>query len=184
MLEAAKLRGGAQVKLDKKALIMAAAVAALAILLGWLLARTPFEERRPAVGEMAPQLHLADATGRMVNLDDHLGGAVLINFWADWCPPCKDELKWFERVYADYRDRGLEIVAISIEDLEVRDVVGLDVSFPVAVANKRVIEAYGDISGVPVSFLVGRDGRIIRKVKRAWPEEQLRLALEAALSGR
>ena len=169
-------------KLNKKAIIIAVAVSALVALGGWFFTRMPFEERRPAVGEMAPQLHLADVTGSMMNLDDHLGGVVLINFWADWCPPCMDELQWFQSVYEDYRDRGLQIVAISIEDLQVKEAMGLNVSFPVAVANERVLEAYGNVSGVPVSFLVGRDGRIIMKVKRAWPEDRLRSVLEAALS--
>jgi peroxiredoxin len=164
-------------------LATAAAAAAIVALTAWLATRTPFDEQRPAVGTKAPELHLADLTGRMVNLEDHLGGAVLINFWADWCPPCMDELEWFERVYADYRGQGLEIVAISMDDIPVSQAMDIPVSFPVAVANERVLEAYGDVSGVPVSFLVGRDGRIIRKVKRAWPEESLREALEAALSG-
>jgi len=171
-------------KLNRKIIIAVSALSMLSALLGWFITRTPFEEQSPAVGAKAPQLHLADVTGSMVNLDDHLGGVVLINFWADWCPPCKDELKWFERVYSDHKDRGLEIVAISIEGLSLSEAAGLGVSFPVAGANERVLQAYGNVSGVPVSFLVGRDGRIIRKVRRAWPEDSLRSAIETALEGK
>jgi len=165
-----------------KLIIIATALIALGALAAWIVTRVPFDQQPPAVGTKAPQLHLADLSGSMVNLDDHLGGVVLINFWANWCPPCKDELQWFDSVYADYRDRGLEIVAISIEDLPVDVAMGLTLSYPVAVANQRVLQAYGDVSGVPVSFLVGRDGRIIRKVSRAWPEKDLRKALDEALA--
>ena len=168
-------------KISRRLLITATVAAVLAALAVYIAGRTPFEEQSPAVGEAAPELHLADVTGRMLSLDDLRGSVVLINFWADWCPPCMAELVWFEKVYSDYRDRGLHIVAISTGDITPGDAAGLGVSFPVAVINDRVRSSYGDVSDVPVSFLIGRDGRIIRKVRRAWPEDSLREELAAAL---
>jgi len=94
------------------------------------------------------------------------GKGVVLNFWASWCIPCKDEAPLLERVWQTYRDRGLVVVGVNIQDLEqearrfiaqtnptysnVRDVDG------------AVHRAYG-LTGVPETFFITRDGRIIRK---------------------
>lgn len=143
--------------------------------------RTPFEQRRPRVGDAAPAIDLASLSGQMVGLSEHRGKVVLVNFWASWCPPCKREFKWFQDVYDEYEDRGFAMVAVALDNVSAEDVNGLGITFPVVAANERVRKAYGDVSDVPVSFLVGRDGRIVRKVKKVYPEKALRRDVEAAL---
>lgn len=167
---------------DKRKLLAgtAIALAALALVL-YIATRTPFEEQAPAVGTLAPEFHLADMSGRMIDLGEYAGKVVLINFWADWCPPCRAELEWFERVYKDYRDRGLLIVAVSVDHISIEEAMKIEASFPVAIVNERVRKSYGGVSDVPRSFLIGRDGRIIKKTGRVWPEDTLRKELEAAL---
>jgi peroxiredoxin len=156
-------------------------VAALGVAYALHLAtRPPFEERPPAVGAPAPELHLADLTGSMVSLDALRGRVVLVNFFATWCPPCTDEFAWFERVYDEYGQSGFMVVAVSIDDVTRERAQGLGVSFPLARINDRVKEAY-DISGVPVSFLIGPDGRILRKINSTYSEDALRADVSAAL---
>jgi cytochrome c biogenesis protein CcmG/thiol:disulfide interchange protein DsbE len=158
--------------------ILSAALVAGSI---YFIKRTPFEERRPRVGDAAPEIQLAGLSGRMVSLADYRGGVVLVNFWASWCPPCKSELEWFEKVFEDYEDDGFAVVAVSLDEVSPELVMDLGIAFPVVVANDRVKEAYGGVSDVPVSFLVGRDGRVVKKVWKVYPEKTLRADVEAAL---
>jgi peroxiredoxin len=166
---------------SKNILIIVAVMAAAVALTIYLVKRTPFEERRPRVGDSAPEIQLGGLSGRMVSLADYKGEVVLVNFWATWCPPCKDELRWFEKVFEEYEDRGFTVIAVSIDDVTPEQVIDMGLLFPVAVANDRVKEGYGGVSDVPVSFLVGRDGRVLKKVRKVYPEDALRADVEAAL---
>ncbi len=143
--------------------------------------RIPFDEQKPAVGETAPVVALADLSGKMLRLADYRGKVVLLNFWASWCPPCKDEMPGFQRVLAALEERGFMVIGIAVNEVAPADVKELNLLFPVAVASERVVRDYGDIAHPPVSFLIGRDGKIIKKVKGVYPEQELKKDVEAAL---
>jgi thiol-disulfide isomerase/thioredoxin len=88
---------------------------------------------------------------------------VLLNFWATWCGPCRTEIPLFIELQNKYRNRGLQIVGISLDDDErtVRDYYRqLKMNYPVALGDANLAERYGGILGLPVSFVVGCDGRI------------------------
>ncbi|GAB4483784.1 MAG: TlpA disulfide reductase family protein [Thermodesulfovibrionales bacterium] len=167
-----------------KPLLAVAGVAIAAALYGayFYMNRTPFEQLKPAVGDTAPEISLADLSGRMVRLADLRGKVVLVNFWAGWCPPCKTELAEFQKVADRYESRGFAVVAVSINEVTPDIVRSLKISFPVINGSARVIKAYGDITNVPVSFLVGRDGKVVRKTNEVYPEQELVRDLEAALA--
>jgi len=145
--------------------------------------REPFEMQKPAVGEMAPALSAADLSGRMLRLADYRNKVVLVNFWAGWCPPCKDEMPGFQKVYLAYEDKDFAIIAVAINEVTPAEVKALGLLFPVVVANDRIKRDYGDIAFPPVSFLIGRDGAIIRKVKGVYSESDLKKDVEQALKG-
>lgn len=145
--------------------------------------REPFEQQKPAVGETAPLISVADLSGKMLRLADHRGKVVLLNFWASWCPPCKDEMPGFQKVYLQYEDKGFVVIGVAINEITTADVKALGLLFPVVMANDRVKRDYGDIANPPVSFLLGRDGRIIRKVKGVYSEDELRNDVQQALKG-
>jgi cytochrome c biogenesis protein CcmG, thiol:disulfide interchange protein DsbE len=155
----------------------------LAILLLTLAAcsREPFERQKPAVGETAPVISVSDLSGKMLRLADYRGKVVLVNFWASWCPPCKDEMPWFQKVYLENEDKGFVVIGVAINEITAADVKALGLLFPVVTANERVKHDYGDIANPPVSFLVGRDGRIIKKVKGVYSEDELRKDVQQAL---
>jgi peroxiredoxin len=145
--------------------------------------RQPFEEQKPAVGDMAPQISIADMSGKMLRLADYHGKVVLLNFWASWCPPCKDEMAGFQKVYLANEDKGFVVIAAAINEITVADVKSLGLLFPVLIANERVKHDYGDVANPPISFLIGRDGRIIKKVKNTYTESELKADVEKALKG-
>jgi peroxiredoxin len=154
--------------------------AVLSVYLG-LKARTPFAEKKPAVGEAAPAVSLADLNGAMVSLSELKGKVVLVNFWASWCPPCTDEMPGFEKVFGQYEARGFSVIGIAVDDVKLSLLRDLRITYPVVKTNDRVTRDYGDVTGVPQSFLVGRDGRIIKKINQFYPESELRTDVEAAL---
>ncbi|MFB3853031.1 MAG: redoxin domain-containing protein [Vicinamibacterales bacterium] len=103
--------------------------------------------------------------GRQVNLADLKGKVVLINFWATWCPPCRVEIPEFVDLQEKYRDEGLAVVGISVDD-PIESLASFasefDVNYEILVGRDRedVQEAFGPIMGVPTSFIIGRDGRV------------------------
>src|SRR5262245_45090021 len=68
------------------------------------------------IGKMAPDFELDTLDGKKVKLSDYRGKAVLLNFWATWCGPCKIEMPWFVDLQKQYKDQGLEIVGVAMED--------------------------------------------------------------------
>jgi thiol-disulfide isomerase/thioredoxin len=117
----------------------------------------------------------------MVNLSHYNGQVVLVNFWASWCPSCKTNMNGFQKVYYDYHDKGFVVIGIALDDISPSLISEIGITYPVVKTNKRVTESYGNIADVPVSFLIGGDGKIIKKVKKSYSEGSLRSDLQNAL---
>jgi thiol-disulfide isomerase/thioredoxin len=99
-------------------------------------------------------------------MDDYRGSPLLVNVWATWCDPCREEMPSLERLYREYRDRGLRVVAISIDDGGQVDLINEFVgehglTFDVLHDPKSAIMRQYPVRGVPQTFLVSRDGEII-----------------------
>ncbi len=121
-------------------------------------------QTRVSTGDKAPDFTLKTLEGKEVRLSDYKGKVVLINFWASWCPPCRAEMPLFEDVYKRYRDKGFEILAISTdvnEEAVHKFLKDIKVSFPILMDDGKVSEIYG-ITGLPTSYLLDRDGKVIR----------------------
>lgn len=146
--------------------------------------RVAFAGNKPALDEMAPEFSLKDLNGKNVRLSDFRGKVVLVNFWASWCPPCKMEIPGFQKIYAAYKDKGFTIVGISIDDVSPSFIRDMGMTYPVVMADDKVIRDYGNISGIPTSFLVGWDGRIIKKVMGMYFEGSLKSDVENALKNK
>ncbi|HXH05877.1 MAG TPA: TlpA disulfide reductase family protein, partial [Vicinamibacterales bacterium] len=128
-----------------------------------------------------------DMHGRSVRLSDYKGKVVLLNFWATWCGPCKVEIPALVDVYTRYRDKGLAVVGISVDDSPEqlrRFAQDYKMNYPVLVGRDRediVDEAYGPNWAIPVSFLISRDGRICRKHMGPLTKDQLERQVTALL---
>ena len=91
---------------------------------------------------------------------------MLLDFWATWCVPCRDEIPHFIELQNRYGDQGLQIIGVSMDDgpEPVRDFQkSFKMNYPVLMGNAKTGELYGGILGLPVSFLIGRDGRIVAR---------------------
>jgi cytochrome c biogenesis protein CcmG/thiol:disulfide interchange protein DsbE len=111
----------------------------------------------------APQMKLTDLNGQKVDLASYKGQVVLVDFWATWCDPCRAEIPHFIQLQDKYRDQGLQIIGISMDDgpKPVREFSQeFKMNYPVAMGNAKLAERFGGVLGLPVSFLIGRDGRI------------------------
>lgn len=124
-------------------------------------------------GQPAPPLTLDRIDGGTLSLADLRGKVVLLNIWATWCVPCRVEMPSIQRVYEEYRDQGLEVVAVAVddrpgarqEDGSIRGLVSdyverQGLTFPVVVDPTGGTERLYGVSALPTTFLIDRDGRI------------------------
>lgn len=139
-----------------------------------------------AVDAPAPAFSLRTLDGERISLERLEGRVVLVNFWATWCPPCRQEMPGFQAVYQDYRDRGFSVVGIAMDvggrepvEAFVRD---NRIGYPVAMADEDVQLAYGGVEALPQSFLVDRQGRVRRMVSGVFSEGTLRKAVDELLA--
>ena len=108
---------------------------------------------------------LRDVAGREIALRRFRGKVVLINFWATWCSPCREEIPGLVGLYEKYRQRGLVILGVSVDDPVSRlvpFVARLGMTYPVLIGTDRpdFLDAYGELAGFPTSVLLSRDGRV------------------------
>lgn len=154
-------------------IVIAAAVAAFVVLA--VVFSDPQESTQLGQGSSAPVFDLPLIDGGQQSLADYHGKVVLLNFWATWCKPCKDEMPSMERLYVELRDQGFELVAISVDDewapvLEFRD--EHELTFPILLdADMAVANAY-QTHRFPESLLIDGQGEIISRFvgPREWDD--------------
>jgi thiol-disulfide isomerase/thioredoxin len=109
---------------------------------------------------------LKDLNGGKLNLSSYHGKVVLLDFWATWCDPCREEIPRFIELQNELGKEGLQIIGISMDDdpQPVRDYYRqMKMNYPVAMGDAKTGELYGGILGVPIAFMIGRDGHIYAK---------------------
>jgi cytochrome c biogenesis protein CcmG/thiol:disulfide interchange protein DsbE len=128
-----------------------------------------------SVGRTAPEFDLADLNGKRVRLSDYAGKVVVLDFWATWCPPCRQEIPHFVRLQSKFRDQGLEIVGISLDEdglQKVRDFADeYNVNYTMLLADAKVQESYEGIIGIPTTFVIDRKGRVAKSFVGFTPPE-------------
>ena len=129
----------------------------------------------PLQGKSAPGFTLEDLNGTKRSLADYKGKALLINFWATWCAPCKIETPWLIELRNRYAAQGFEVVAVSMDDLDRDDAAKLSgekkeiarfveqmkMPYPVLIGGDSVSKPYGGLDDLPTSFFVNRDGTVV-----------------------
>lgn len=125
----------------------------------------------------AEDFYVKSTDGRGILLSKLKGKVVVLNFWATWCPPCREEVPGFLEVYEKYRSKGLEIVGLSIEQGKQTEVISFisfyKISYPVCFADSAIVSDYGPIDYIPTTFIVNKDGDIVHKQVGAMSSAQL-----------
>jgi thiol-disulfide isomerase/thioredoxin len=122
--------------------------------------------------EMAPPLQARDLSGMVVSMADWNGKVVLVNFWATWCPPCREEIPELIALQKQYKDR-LQIIGISEDDdppekvLEFAQQKGIN--YPIVMSTPELIAAYGGVPALPTSFVIDTQGRVVQKHAGLYP---------------
>jgi len=168
----------------RRVLLACAAVLLPVVLLGYGLRTNPRSIASPLVGAPAPEFALPSFDGGELRLAGLRGRVVVINFWASWCVPCREEAAALEAVWRRHRDTGLILVGVNIQDREpaARAFVGQTrTTYPnVTDATGATSIAYG-IYGVPETFIIDRAGRIRSRHVGAVTEEILAEQIQPAL---
>lgn len=172
------------------ALIVVAFVIAFAIYLGYHKARRPGPSFAPklATSTVAPDFSLESLDGKNTRLSDFRGKAVLLNFWATWCGPCKIEMPWFVELQNQYASQGLQIVGVAMDDASKEDIAkfakDMGVNYPILIGEEAVGDEYGGVPALPESFIIGRDGKIVDKILGLRGKAEIEDSIKKALNTR
>jgi cytochrome c biogenesis protein CcmG/thiol:disulfide interchange protein DsbE len=116
------------------------------------------KERKPAA-----EFALKDSNGKTVKLSDFKGKVVLLNFWATWCGPCKIEIPWFIEFEQAYRDKGLVILGVAMDEEGWEAVKpymdSKKINYRVVIGDDITAQRYGGVESLPTTFLIDREGR-------------------------
>ncbi len=140
-------------------------------------------------GQAAPNFTLTNMQGQQVSLADLKGKVVIVNFWATWCPPCREEMPSMEMLYRKYKDQGLEILAVNAEKDGARLVRKFlqktPYSFPILLDEGADVQNLYKVFRFPETFIVDRKGNIVEQVTGAidWTSGPALKLIKSLLNG-
>ena len=153
-------------------------------------------EKSPLEGKQAPPFALETLDGKKVSLASYKGKAVMLNFMASWCAPCKVETPWLIQLRDQYASQGFEVIGISTDELDKDDkkqnasdraeiakfVTGLHIDYPVVIDGDSISTPYGGIDALPTSFFVDRTGKVVASTIGLHDRSELEANIKKALT--
>ena len=153
------------------------------------LVRTDADPLKPE-----PVVTFKTLDGQGVPLGQYKGNVVLVNFWATWCEPCQIEIPWLIEMQQKYSSKGFTILGVDVDDednhvvsaytaKELFNVNGqkLPMNYPILRGSDEVADKFGGLLGYPTSFLISRDGKIVKKTQGLIDYEEITKAIESQL---
>ncbi len=120
--------------------------------------------KKEGARKRAPDFELPDASGKTLRLSDFKGKVVLLDFWATWCGPCRKSTPWMIELAHKYRDAGLVVVGVSMDEdgwpVVKPFIEQMKVTYPILLGTKRVAYLYGDADELPLAFFIDRQQRV------------------------
>jgi len=141
----------------------------------------------PPKGSLAPDftLRVLEGPGKTMQLSSLKGKAVLVNFWATWCEPCKIEMPWLVELQTKYGDQGFVILGVAQDDSSDKTILGfahkMKLNYPILKGNNDVGDLYPS-NGLPLSVYVDRSGKIVQKVVGLVSQSEMEDAIKKALA--
>ena len=140
-----------------------------ATLIAALLLAAPCIVRAQDRPQDAPPFSIKTFEGRVFRLADLRGRPVVLDFWATWCRPCRASMPHLDEVQKRFGDKGLVVIGLSVDEDGTAEVKrfahALGVSFPLGMANEKVLDLYGPIRYLPTTYFISRQGEVVRRVK-------------------
>jgi thiol-disulfide isomerase/thioredoxin len=149
---------------------------------------SPSTSSGPERGVLAPDfsLKVVDGRGKAMRLSALQGKAVLLNFWATWCGPCKIEMPWLAELQKKYGPQGLQVIGVAMDDAGEKDISRfarkMGVNYPVLQGTEGVADLYGGLEGLPVSFFIDRSGKVSDKIVGLVSESVIEDAIKKSLA--
>jgi peroxiredoxin len=143
-------------------------ILACSALVASLAAGTLHPAAARAEEQPAPAFTLRSVDGRTLRMSEFRGKPLILDFWATWCAPCRASMPHLNTLQSRYRDRGLVVLGLSVDDAEPQTVRRyadrLGVTFRIALADEKILDLYGPIRAIPTTFFINRRGDIVRRV--------------------
>ena len=136
----------------------------LAIVVGVVLLGACAQAYAIEAGQGAPDFTLANTEGQNMSLSDFKGKAIILNFFASWCPPCRGEVPDFVELQKAYGDKGFTFVGVSLVDQkESKDFAAkMNINYPVLVDDGKVSVLYGPVRSIPTTFVIDKDMKVVK----------------------
>lgn len=147
------------------------------------------DEQPHMVGKVAPGFTLVDLAGKKVSLSEYKGRAVLVNFWATWCGPCREEMPWFEELRKQYAGQGFEILGLTDDadagnEAITKAAKKIGVTYPILLTDEKqtVQKAYGGLDVLPVSFYIDRKGIVVEETVGLGTKDEVEAHIKRAIA--
>jgi len=139
------------------------------------------------LGKVAPGFTLVDLSGKKVSLADYKGKAVVVNFWATYCGPCKLEMPWFQELENKYKEQGLVVLGLDQDDgMATQEVAKaskrVGVSYPILMPDDNVGKSYQLGDYLPETYYVGKNGKVVEQTIGAHSKDELEADIQKAIA--
>ncbi|MFN2476021.1 MAG: TlpA family protein disulfide reductase [Chthoniobacterales bacterium] len=126
-----------------------------------------FAEPEAKIVALAPEWQVVALDGKTVKSSDLKGKVVILNFWATWCVPCREEIPGLVELQKQYGEQGLAIVGVSVDqgkpESVTRFVERFKMNYLVAIADEKIVNDFGSVDAIPTTFIIDKQGRIVSR---------------------
>lgn len=140
----------------------------------------------PSTSDKASGFTLNKFGGGQLRLDDYKGKPIVLNFWATWCTPCRTETPWFVELQKKYKDDGLQVIGISMDEPDnpavPKFIAKSGIDYPIAFGDDDVAAAFSANMSLPVTVLIARDGHVAKTIHGIESKDALEKEIQKILA--